>query len=364
MESSAQWFAQHPGITVVSRDRSALYAGGITRGAPHAVQVVDRFHLVANLREALEAFFSAQPSVLKEAAARTAQSVRQEAGVPPPIGMYRGRRDHPQNWKKRQERQRQQRHAARVELYETICRLKEEGTPIKAIARQLKMSRSTVYVHLDRGTPPEPRVWAGRQSDQILSPYLPYLRQRWHQGENNANQLWREIQAQGCPASARTVRRLIMEWRRASKAGRPPEIEQSRYTRPQGPTPRSVSFVVVSRPNKRSKHAQLYLEHLCQVDAKMALLYELALAFLTLVRERRGEDLESWREQATQSGIEPLARFAGGLQDDLAAVQSGLTLPWSNGIVEGQVNRLKLLKRQGYGRSHVALLRQRMLHES
>jgi transposase len=109
--------------------------------------------------------------------------------------------------------------------------------------------------------------------------------------------------------------------------------------------------------------AQLYLEQLCQVDSKMAQLYELALAFLTLVRERQGEDLAAWRTQVAQSGIEPLARFAAGLQDDLAAIQAGLTLPWSNGVTEGQVNRLKLLKRQAYDRAQVALLRQRMVQE-
>ena len=118
---------------------------------------------------------------------------------------------------------------------------------------------------------------------------------------------------------------------------------------------------MVSRPEKRSRLAQLYLEWLCHVEAKLAQLYELALAFLALVRERRGEDLAVWQTQAAQSGIEPLVRFAEDLQEDLAAIQAGLTLPWSNGVTEVQVNRLKLLKRQAYGRAHVALLRQRML---
>jgi transposase len=136
------------------------------------------------------------------------------------------------------------------------------------------------------------------------------------------------------------------------------------YTRPQGPSARAVSFVVVTRPERRSRLAQLYLEQLCQVDSQMAQLYELALAFLTLVRERRGEDLDAWRAQASTSEIEPLARFAEGLQDDRVAIQAGLTLPWSNGVIEGHVTRLKLLKRQAYGRASVALLRQRMLQES
>ena len=96
-----------------------------------------------------------------------------------------------------------------------------------------------------------------------------------------------------------------------------------------------MSFVVVTRTEKRSRLAQLYLEQLCQLDSTMAQLYELALSFLTMVRERRGEDLAAWRTQVAQSDFDPLVRFAAGLQDDLVAIQAGLTLPWSNGVTEG-----------------------------
>jgi transposase len=87
----------------------------------------------------------------------------------------------------------------------------------------------------------------------------------------------------------------------------------------------------------------------------------LSQAFLALVRERRGEALTAWIAEATTSGIAALARFAQGLQDDLAAIIAGLTLPWSNGPVEGHINRLKLLKRESYGRAGVQLLRQRLM---
>ncbi len=363
-DSVAQWLAQHPGITVVSRDRSGLYANGITQGVPHAVQVVDRFHLVANLREATEAVFLAHPMALKKAAADTAQVVTKQVAATPVSGMYQGRRRRPQNWKKRQEREQQNRHAARMAMYDTICRLYEDGATVMAIARRLKISRTTVYRQLQRGRPPEPKTATRRSSDRVLDPYIPYLIERWRGGNVTGQQLWREIQAQGYPYSSSTVRRFIASLRRASEVGRPPEVEQSPYTRPQGPSARSVSFAVTTRPEKRSRLAQLYLEQLCQTDADIAHLYELAQGFLTMARERRGEDLDAWRTQAVNSGIEPLARFAQGMKDDLAAIQAGLTLPWSNGVTEGQVNRLKLLKRQGYGRANVALLRQRMVQES
>lgn len=156
-ESLAQWLAEHPSITVVSRDRSDLYANGITQGAPGAVQVVDRFHLVSNLREALETFFLANPTALKQAAANTAQALAQSAEPAPVPEMYRGRRRRPQLWIERQEQQRQQRHDARVARYHTICELYQEGMTVAAIARRLRITRKTVYAELQREGPPEPK---------------------------------------------------------------------------------------------------------------------------------------------------------------------------------------------------------------
>jgi transposase len=363
-ESVAQWLAQHPGITVVSRDRSDLYANGITQGAPRAVQVVDRFHLAANLREALEAVFLTRREALKQAADATAQATAQSVAASPVTSKRPGHRHRPQNWKQRQQRERQQRHTARIALYDTIGHLYETGATVAAIARRLKISRTTVYRQLRRGGPPEPKTCARRSSDRVIAPYIPYLIERFREGNASGQQLFREIQAQGYPYSSSSVRRFIAALRRASEAGRPPESLQSPYTRPQGPSARTVSFAVMARPQKRSRLAQLYLEQLCQLDSTLAQLYELALSFLTIVRERRGEELAAWRTQVSQSGIDPLVRFAAGLQNDLSAIQAGLTLPWSNGVTEGQINRLKLLKRQGYGRAHVALLRQRMVQAS
>jgi transposase len=143
--------------------------------------------------------------------------------------------------------------------------------------------------------------------------------------------------------------------------GQAPEPQGSPYTRPQGPSARAVSFTIVCPAAKRSREAQTYVDQLCQMDAGIARAQALSHAFLAMVRERRGRDLEVWMVEATQCGIDALARFARGLRADLAAVTAGLTLEWSNGVTEGQIHRLKLVKRQGYGRAGFALLRQRML---
>jgi transposase len=358
-ESVAAWLAQYPPITVVCRDRSALYAEGIRRGAPQAVQVVDRFHLVKNLREAVEAFLHSQRPALQAAAARTAQALTLVAGPGPSTPMYRGRHQCTPVQHQRQEAAQQQRHAAWVATYEAIHTLHAQGTPVTTIAQQLGISRPTVYAYLRRASPPSPR--RPQRSGQVLRPYTSYVIQRWREGCTDSMQLWRELRAQGYAYSSRTVSRFVTRLRRASEAGWAPETQTSPYTRPQGPSARAVSFTWVCPEAKRSPDAQLYLDQLCQGDPASAQAYTPSQAFLTLMRERRGDALAAWMTEAAASGIEALARFAQGLQEDLAAVQAGLTLPWSNGPVEGHVNRLKLLKRQGYGRADVGLLRQRVL---
>jgi transposase len=357
--SVAAWLSQHPTITVVCRDRSDLYADGIRRGAPAAVQVVDRFHLVQNLRQVLEAFLLDHRAVLQAAAVGTALALTPSPRVVPVTLMYRGRRRHPKAAPLLTERP--PRHARWVAIYEAVRALRARGMPIATMARQLGISRPTVYTYLRRDMPPGPRQLQRPPSARVLTPYIPYLIRRWRESGADSRQLWREIQALGYTHSARTVCRFITRLRRAADVGHPPESQRSPYRRPQGPSARAVSLVMVGPAAKRSAEAQTYLDQLCQMDARITRAYRLTQAFLALVRERRGSELPAWITAATDSGIDALARFARGLQTDLAAVTAGLTLSWSNGPVEGQITRLKLLKRQGYSRAGFALLRQRVL---
>jgi transposase len=355
--SVAAWLAKHPTITVVRRDRSDLYADGIRRGAPAAVQVVDRFHLVQNLRQALEVFLGHHRPALQAAAMCTARRHIPAGGHAPVRPRYQGRRRIP---KPTPPNERPPRHARWVMIYETLHKLHAQGTPIATMARRLGISRPTVYAYLRRDTPPGPRRLQRPPSARVLTPYVPYLIRRWRESGADSRQLWRELQTLGYSHSARTVCRFITQLRRAAEAGHPPESQRSPYTRSQGPSARAVSFAMVCPAAKRSAEAQTYLDQLCQLDARITRVYQLPQAFLALARERRGSDLAAWITAATDSGLEELARFARGLQKDLAAVTAGLTLPWSNGPVEGQVTRLKLLKRQGYGRAGFPLLRQRL----
>jgi transposase len=357
----AAWLAQHPTITVVCRDRSELYADGIRRGASQAVQVVDRFHLVQNLRQALEAFLINHRPALQAAAVCTAMMLTPLTSSISVTPMYRGRRQSLKPVQPREGAAGPPRHARWVAIYEAVHALQAQGVPLATIARQLGISRPTVYAYLRRATPPGPRQFQWRPSTRVLSPYIPYLIRRWRESRADSVQLWHEIHALGYTHSARTVCRFITRLRRAADVGHPPEPQGSLYTRPQGPSARAVSFAMVCPPTKRSREAQTYLDQLCQMDVGIEQAYALSQALLTMIRERRGDDLEAWMTEAMDSGINALARFARGLQEDLGAVKAGLTLEWSNGITEGQIHRLKLIKRQGYGRAGFALLRQRVL---
>lgn len=331
----AAWLAQHP-----------------------TLQVVDRLHLVKNLCEATEAFLHHQRPALQAAATRTAQALTRVAGVGPGTRMYRGR---PQSGPARPRvaaAAPQPRHLTWGTLYEAVHTLHGQGTPVATIAQQLGSSRPTVYADRRRTTPPSPR--SPQRSGQVLQPSMAYLVRRWREGCTDSKPLWRERRALGYTHSARTVSRFITRLRRASEAGQAPETQVSPYMRPQGRSARAVSFAFVCPIAKRSLDAQLYLDQLCEVDTRIAQAHTLVQAFLGLVRERRGCDLDVWRAEVTQSGIAELARFAHGLQEDRSAMTAGLTLEWSNGVTEGQIHRLKLLKRQGDGRAGVALLRQRV----
>jgi transposase len=188
---------------------------------------------------------------------------------------------------------------------------------------------------------------------------MAYLIRRWREGITDSMPRWQARREQGDTYATRTVSRFITRRRRASAAGWAPETQTSPSTRPQGPSARAVSFTWVCPEAKRPQDAQLYVDQLTQAEPVIAQAYTLSQAFLA--RARRGADLAAWITEASASGIAALARFAQGLQEDLTAITAGLTLPWSNGPVEGHVNRLKLLKRQSYGRAGVGLLRQRMM---
>ncbi len=354
-DTVAAWLAAHPGTAIVARDRSEGYAEGVRRGAPAAIHVADRWHLLDNLGAALERFLLNKHAALQAAAASVAVAhaahAEEDERLPPPR----------QPWQLRQDEEGERRHAKRLAQYAAIHALRHHGADIAAIARTVGVSRETVYRYLRLDDPPaRPRPQRPPRA-QVLAPYEAYVRQRWEEGCHNAMRLWREIRAQGFGHSYTPVARLTARLR---KGQAPTPRPRTGLASVGGPTARQVARLFLRRPDDRTDSQQAYLDAVCHADATIATAYAVAHAFGQMLRGRHGERLEAWVETASGSGIAALRGFAIGLRADYAAVKAGLTLEWSNGQTEGQINRLKLLKRQMYGRAGFTLLRQRVLHRS
>jgi transposase len=359
--SLAAWLRAHPGVQIIARDRAGAYAEGACDGAPNAVQVADRWHLVDNLADGLEIFFRSKGPCLNAAAAALAGTAEQAGPLQSPSDeLYQGNRRHPKPplARARHEAAAEAGVARRREKYEQVCALHARGAGVMEITRTVGIAKMTVYRYLREG-PPQRKRHSIHGKQRVLEPYEPYLLKRWEEGCRMATQLWREIQAQGFAYSLTNVQRFVAELRRDGPppTGRPRTV----LTQPHGPPPRQVAAIVLRRPERRTDEQRVYLTHLRVTDPAIAIATGLAEDFLVMLRRREGERLPTWLDQAETSGIDELKRFAGRLRADHDAVQAGLILRPSNGQTEGQVNRLKLLKRQSYGQAHVDLLRKRVL---
>jgi len=360
----ATWVAAHPTITVVSRDRSSIYTDAVTRGAPQATQVADRFHLLCNLGESLETFLLHKRSQLKDAAQATATAL-----APLPVApaaaeeTYPGKHTstRPQRWQQRAEDASRIKHERYVTAYETVHTLHANGADVADIARTVGISRRTVYRSLSRDGPPE-RTRPIRAPRPQRRAWEAYIVRRWNEGCHNGRRVWREARASRHTCAERHVARFVAQIRREGPQRHPPSTSSGAGMRVHGPSARHVSVLFLRRPTSLTTAQATYLAHLCQRDAAVEAAYTLAQAFAHLLRAREGAQLETWIESTNERGVAQVRRFALGLMGDLAAVKAGLTLEYSNGQTEGQVNRLKLVKRTMYGRATFDLLCQRVLH--
>lgn len=193
---------------------------------------------------------------------------------------------------------------------------------------------------------------------------MPYLLERWGEGCRNGKRLFREIRQRGYENSEETCARFIAQLRRAEARGQPPSsVPRARKGSVAGlsPTSKNVAALFVRREEKLSEEQKEYLGRLCASDQALADARRLTRDFAVMVRNLEGEKLDGWLEEAGACEAPAMRNFAAGLKKDLEAVRAGLTEGWSNGPVEGFVNKLKLVKRQGYGRAGFELLRARML---
>ena len=341
VETSKAWLHKHPEIDLVSRDRGQIYREAATEGAPQAKQVVDRYHLQKNFAEALEKFFRKQERVLKKVTGgSTGKAHPAERGAVP----------------EKVSQERHARHRQRVRLHKRIWKLYREGYHKEQIAQVVGVSSRSVYRALEQETPPPPRRRS--RSSSIVDPYLSYLASRWNQGCHNLARLYEEIVAQGYTGTRRTLEMRLRPFR--PKGARPVSKQTIIWDKP--PSPRGVALMMVRPTQSRTRAQTAYLEHLVQSDSTIAVMFTLAQDFGRILRKHEGQvRLEQWKAAVRTSGIAELIAFVDGLADDAEAVANGCSLTWSNGMVEGFVNKVKWIKRSSYGQAGFPLLQRRVL---
>jgi transposase len=257
------------------------------------------------------------------------------------------------------------RQARRQALHTQVWALHRQGWTAPAIAQQVGVSLRTVQRDLRSAT------FAGRKrrsdlGDSVLNPYRGYLLTRWNAGCHTAMRLFRELRQQGYVGSYGVVAAYARRLRQAQ--GLPPGHRRPRQPLPavaeppcQPLTPRRATWLVLRRETQRTAAETQQLTALRAQQAEVAEAIDLAQDFATLVRQRQPTQLDPWLKRATTSAVDAVRRFATGLYEDYQAVKAGVTLPWSTGPVEGHINRLKMLKRQMFGRARLDLLRRRFV---
>ena len=343
-DTLAGWLREHPGTEVICRDRAGAYADGARQGAPGTIQVADRWHLYHNLAEHAEKTVARHRDCLKEPepqhqqpqpgdqAAADLQQAAAAAAEQRAADSALARRTR--------------------ERYEQVQALRAQGLGIKPITRQTGLAKETVRRFYRAATVDEllAKTMDGRPS--LLDEYKPYLHQRWNEGCSNVRQLHAELRDRGYRGGYGTIRDYVQPFRELRTA--PPAV-------PVPPKARDVASWILRDPDTLDDDEKAKL---AQVRERCPHLHALAghvTGFAKILTGRHGDRLDDWIAAVEADDQPDLHSFTRGLKHDHDAVINGLTLPWSSGVVEGNVNRLKMLKRQMYGRASFPLLRKRVL---
>ncbi len=364
------WLRMHPEIVVVSRDRAGNYAQAAREAVPQAVQVADRWHLLKNLRDALALVYehhrrllsslSVEPATLNPDTVQRQEELvllNRLAPAPPPQPPA-PRAPRPLNRARLMEQIRAEQWLYWKSQLERVQQLRTQGLSIGAIVRETGLARRTVKKYLLLET--YPKRTAPRPGPRVIDPFKPYLQQRIQAGLTAHRQLWQELVEQGFTGSRATAYRYITVYRK--QLGVPAmSLPRSIPHITSEFTPRRLAALVLCRPETLSAQQQALIAQANLLHPDIAHATELAQAFATMLRTRANASLDDWIRRVQASPFPALKSFAAGLQRDYAAVKAAFTWEWSNGRVEGHVNRLKFIKRQMFGRAKFDLLRLRVL---
>ncbi|MFN0220087.1 MAG: ISL3 family transposase [Hyphomicrobium sp.] len=318
------WLAHHPGVTIVARDRGGGYGEAVAKALPDAVQVADRWHLMQN---ASRAFLDAVRKSMRQI-----RSVIGATTIDPELLTCA-------------ERIQYEGYLRREETNAAILALSASGLPLKRIARQTGYSRQTIR-RVVRGERSD--VFRVRQSS--LEPHLSWLDAQWAEGCCNAAKLWRCLQSEGFRGSARVVAEWATRRRRAEQA--------NAETLQRLPSARTIARLMTHSRDALSKAETVIIAAIENGVPPLVQAREMIDGFHKMLRQKVTSALTPWIERARDSLV---ASFANGVAKDEPAVRAAISSPWSNGQTEGQVTKLKLVKRQMYGRAKIDLLQARLI---
>ena len=341
-ESFSEWLRQHPEILTVARDRCGIYAEGAALGAPQSQQIADRFHLVLNLSATME-------RVLEERSRKLIlPPVETPASESQPVEGMEATALQPLKSRPTESQLRRQR---RLDCYEQVIALFKSGESQAAISRALGLQRKTVRRWLRTGAFPERKP--PHRPPPKVNEFGAYLEQRWNEGCHNASLLFQEIREKGYRGKRSMVARFVASWRTTG-----------RTTRPNAPvriSPKHAAILVTRAADQMTEEQQRLFDRITNQCPEAGNLRRISLAFRAALTGEKSIQLRRWIEGAKRCEFGPVVRFAYGLQKDISAVAAAVDTPWSTGQVEGQINRLKMIKRQMYGRAGFELLRARVL---
>lgn len=352
-ESLAAWLEQHPSVAVVVRDRAGAYAEGARQGAPGAIQVADRWHLLCNGSDALRDLLDQHHRDLREAA----QAAAAAAPSPPPAGeapVVPTVESKAPALTKAQARSLASLQRREARFAEAV-RLREQGLSICAVARALGVERKTVRRWLRAGQAP---TWRhAERGHSLLDPFRPYLEARWAAGCHNASALWREVREQGFSGQVMVVRQWAKRQRHTESAAAATEPSKPMPTRAV-PTPRKAVRWLLREPDTLTEDERRFIAALRERSPPIARGVDLMRRYTAMVKGGLADQLKLWIDEAEVGGLQG---FAASLRQDYDAVYAALSEPWSTGPVEGHINKLKVIKRDMYGRAGFDLLRSRVL---
>ncbi|MGO4339383.1 ISL3 family transposase [Labrys sp. KB_33_2] len=318
------WLAEQPQIGIVARDRGGGYALAAAKALPAATQVADRWHLMEN---ASTAFL--------DAVRKSMRSIRTALGaatIDPDLLTSA-------------ERLQYEGYLRREDANSAILALAKEGSPIKEIVRRTGHSRGLVR-----------KILRGQRSDifrlreSSLELYLPWLDAQWEAGHRNGARLWRKLKEQGF----RGCLRVVSEW--AARRRRADKVNGDILRR--APSARTIARLLTIGRDGLSKAETVTVAAIERGVPLLVEARETICAFQAMIRKKALADLEPWLERAQSSLV---GSFAKGVLKDREAVSAAIALPWSNGQTEGQITKLKLVKRQMYGRGKIDLLQARVI---